>query len=78
MSETAEDSAEEAGDAGTDPAETSPEMPELVDKEALVVIRARNAAVAVWLWRKFSTGTKRAKNQIGIGPWCGAIGEGAP
>ena len=54
--------------------ENNVQFPQFVDKATALVVRARNAAVAVWLWRKHSAGTKLAQNQIRIDPWCGAIG----
>ena len=48
--------------------------PVLADKEAAVLIRARNAAVAAWLWRNYAANTKLAANPIRIDPWCGGVG----
>jgi len=56
------------------PVETEADFPELVEKEAAVLIRARNSAVAVWLWRKYTVNTKLSGNQIRIDPWCGVMG----
>ena len=49
-------------------------FPELVEKMAAAVIRARNSAVAVWLWRNQAAGTGLAGPQIRIDPWSGIIG----
>jgi hypothetical protein len=50
------------------------ELPDLLDKEAAALVKARNSVVAAWLWRKFAAGTPLAANRIHISPWCGAIG----
>ena len=50
-------------------------FPALVDKEAAVLIQARNSAAAAWLWRKFAASTPSAGNAIRIDPWCGVMGE---
>jgi hypothetical protein len=47
------------------------DFPEMVDKEAAVLIRARNSVAAAWLWRKFSVNTPLLANQIRIDPLCG-------
>ena len=49
------------------------DFPELVDKEAAVLIRARNSAVASWLWRQYAPDPKLAGYQIRIDPWCGMM-----
>ena len=49
-------------------------FPELVDKEAAVVVQARNSVVAAWLWRRSAAVTKLARHHIRIDPWCGAEG----
>ncbi len=68
--------AEEADDgAAFDPGDSDGDFPELVDKEAAVLIRARNSAVAARLWRKFAADTPLAGNQIRIDPWCGLAGD---
>ena len=51
------------------------EFPQMEEKESVVVARARNAAVAVWLWRKYSAKGKLERNPIRIDPWCGTVGE---
>jgi hypothetical protein len=55
-------------------AEMETDFPELAEKEAAVLIRARNAAVAVWLWRNYAANTELAGNPIRIDPWCGGVG----
>jgi hypothetical protein len=62
----------EGDSAGT--LEPEADFPELVNKEAAVLIRARNSAVAAWLWRKYAAGTNLAGHQIRIDPWFGVIG----
>jgi len=69
--ESAEGSADEADPAL---AEALAEFPQLADKEAAALIRARNSAVAAWLWQKYAAETKLAGNQIRIDPWCGVLG----
>ena len=48
--------------------------PQAADKEAAALIKARNSAVAAWLWRRFAANTQLAANPIRIDPWCGVIG----
>ncbi len=55
-------------------AELEADFPVLADKEAAVLIRARNAAVAAWLWRNYAANTGLAGNSIRIDPWCGGVG----
>jgi tetratricopeptide (TPR) repeat protein len=54
--------------------ESEAEFPELAAKEAAVLIRARNAAVAAWLWRKYAADSQLAGHQIRIDPWFGLAG----
>jgi len=49
-------------------------LPDLVEKESVVLVEARNALVALWLWQRFAEGTVLEKNDIQVTPWCGAIG----
>jgi hypothetical protein len=49
-------------------------FPQAADKEAAALIRARNSAVAAWLWRRFAAGTPLAACAIRIDPWCGVMG----
>ena len=51
--------------------EQSQDFPEMADKEAAVLIRARNSVVAAWLWRNFSVATPLLANQIRVDPLCG-------
>lgn len=51
---------------------------QLADKEAAALIRARNSAIAAWLWRKYSADTKLAGNKIRIDQLCGVAGVEAP
>jgi hypothetical protein len=50
-------------------------FPEALDKEAAVLIEARNSVVAAWLWRRYAANTRLVTNSIRIDPWCGAIGQ---
>lgn len=43
-------------------------LPEMRDKEAAALVKARNSVVAAWLWRKFATSTRLAANEIQITP----------
>ena len=45
--------------------------PQLADKEVAAVVRARNSAVAAWLWRNYAVTTPLAANTIRIDPMCG-------
>ena len=49
-------------------------FPDLVEKEAAVVIQARNSVIAAWLWRRYAAKTPLAGNDIRIDPWCGIMG----
>jgi hypothetical protein len=49
-------------------------LPELADKEAAILVEARNSVVAAWLWQNFAADTPLKANRIQIGPWCPAIG----
>ncbi|MGA2543324.1 MAG: tetratricopeptide repeat protein [Verrucomicrobiota bacterium] len=68
--ETPEEAADESAPA---PGEADADFPELAGKEAAALIRARNSAVAAWLWRNYAADTKLAGNQIRIDPWCGVL-----
>jgi hypothetical protein len=48
-------------------------FPQALDKDAAVVIRARNSVVAAWLWRRHAAGGPLATRSIRIDPWCEAI-----
>mgnify|MGYP001091560593 CR=1 FL=1 len=51
------------------------EFPELAEREATAVIRARNAVVAAWLWRRYAAETPLAQNPIRVDSWCNAVGS---
>jgi len=55
-------------------AEMLADFPQLADKEAVALIRARNSAVAAWLWQRYAAETKLAGYQVRIDPWCGVLG----
>ncbi len=55
-------------------AEALAEFPQLADKEAAALVRARKSAVAAWLWQKYADETRLAGNQVRIDPWCGVMG----
>ena len=48
-------------------------FPQALDKEAAVLIRARNSVVAAWLWRRYAANGPLATKAIRIDPWCEAI-----
>jgi hypothetical protein len=51
------------------------EIPQKLTRlEIVVLIRARNSAVAVWLWRKYAADTRLRENPILLEPWCGVMG----
>jgi hypothetical protein len=56
------------------PDDTLMSLPELAEKEAAILVEARNSLVAAWLWQKFATTTPLAANRIQISPWCQTIG----
>jgi hypothetical protein len=47
--------------------------PQLAKKETALIIRARNSAVATWLWRQFAPETSWATCAIRIDPLCESI-----
>jgi len=49
-----------------------PPFPELWEKEATAVVKARNAVVAAWLWRRCAAATPLAQHPIRVEAWCGA------
>ncbi len=49
-------------------------FPELAEKEATAVIKARNAVVAAWLWRRYAAETRLASNPIRVDGWCTVAG----
>jgi hypothetical protein len=69
--DSSESSEENPGEFPISQVEQSQDFPEMADKEAAVLIRARNSVVAAWLWRKFSVDTPLLANQIRIDPLCG-------
>jgi hypothetical protein len=73
-SEGAEAAEAAGGESDLGLAELEADFPVLADKEAAVLIRARNAAVAAWLWRNYAANTELAGNPIRIDPWCGGVG----
>jgi hypothetical protein len=46
---------------------------ELRDKEAAVLVVARNSVAAAWLWRKYAAQTRLAENHIKIDPCCAFV-----
>jgi hypothetical protein len=62
---------ENSHDAARDLDVSEADFPGLVDKEAAVLIRARNSVVAAWLWRQSAADSKLAGYQLRIDPWCG-------
>jgi tetratricopeptide (TPR) repeat protein len=71
--------ASEETDAGVavDPTDSEADFPQLASKEAVALIRARNSAVAAWVWRKYAARNELAGNRIRIDPWCGVMGPEA-
>ncbi|MGH7993931.1 MAG: hypothetical protein ACREDQ_10470 [Limisphaerales bacterium] len=69
MAETEDENSEEREPIGI--GELCANFPEALDKEAAALIRARNSAVAAWLWRRYAANTPLATNAIRIDPWCG-------
>ncbi len=68
-----------SGEGASDPEvlhreERVSDFPEMANKEAAVVVRARNSVVAAWLWRRAAGATGLARNRIRVDPWCGAEG----
>ncbi|HEU6447924.1 MAG TPA: hypothetical protein VFV23_05760 [Verrucomicrobiae bacterium] len=49
-------------------------FPGALDKAGVAMIKARNSAVAAWLWRKYAATARLAANQIRIDPLCGVMG----
>lgn len=62
---------DELTELDVEPQRVSP-FPELVDKDLVVLIQARNSVIAAWLWRQHAISTPMATNRIRIDPWCGA------
>ena len=57
------------------PEELYETFPDACNKEAVVLVRARNSVVAAWLWRQYSANTPLAAKPIRIEPWPGTLGE---
>jgi hypothetical protein len=62
------------------PKEISPEelyatFPDACNKEAVVLVQARNSVVAAWLWRRYAVNTPFSANRIRIEPWPGTLGN---
>jgi hypothetical protein len=60
--------------------ELSPEelyetFPDACNKEAVVLVQARNSVVAAWLWRRYSAKTPLADKPIRIEPWPGTLND---
>jgi hypothetical protein len=72
--DAAQPAEETAGESAFEHTELEGDFPALAEKEVAVLIRARNAAVAAWLWRNYGANTKLAGNPIRIDPWCGGVG----
>ena len=65
-------------DAPEEGAGDQPAPSELIEREATALIEARNAVVALWLWKRFAATTPLAQNRVQIIPWCGAFGFETP
>jgi len=48
--------------------------PQGAEKEAVVLVQARNSVVAAWLWRRYVASAPLGKFQIRIDPWCDVLG----
>lgn len=51
-------------------------FPELAEREATAVVKARNTVVAAWLWRRYAAQTPLARNPIRVDGWCTVVGPG--
>jgi hypothetical protein len=74
--ESSESAEEDLDDYAVGSRRAPADFPQMAEKEAAVLIRARNSAVAVWLWRKFSIDTPLVANQIRIDPLCPVMKAG--
>lgn len=54
------------------PSENPASFPELEDKELVGIVKARNALIGAWLWRRHLQGTPLAANPIRLDGWPGA------
>jgi len=50
------------------------DYPRLNPLETAVIVRARNAAVATWLWHQYAADTRLAGNAVCLEAWCGVGG----
>ncbi len=48
-------------------------FPQVADRQAAVLVQARNSAVAAWLWRRYAADKQLAALPIRIDPWCGVL-----
>ncbi|PWU18058.1 MAG: hypothetical protein C5B50_10015 [Verrucomicrobia bacterium] len=48
-------------------------FPELAGRELAVLVRARNAVVAAWLWRRHALTLPAGGHPIRVDAWCGAM-----
>jgi hypothetical protein len=65
----------EAANESEPPPRDAP-FPELAEREASAVIRARNTVVAAWLWRRYAAPTQLARHPIRVDGWCSVVGPG--
>jgi hypothetical protein len=70
--ERAEPAAEDS-DKTLSPEELYATYPDVCNKEAVAIIRARNSVVAAWLWRRYAANTPLAAHAIRIDPWPGTL-----
>jgi hypothetical protein len=63
----------EAADQDKHPRRDAP-FPELAEREATAVVKARNTVVAAWLWRRYAAQTSLACNPIRVDGWCPVVG----
>ena len=49
-------------------------FPELAEKQASAVVKARNTVVAAWLWRRHAAQSPLARNAIRVDGWCNVVG----
>jgi hypothetical protein len=66
--ESAESGAADDSNADVDTAVLA--LPEMRDKEAVAVVKARNSVVAAWLWRKYAADTRLAASELYVSPCC--------
>lgn len=68
------ESVDAAEAAAANPPQREAPFPELAEKEATAVIKARNTVVAAWLWRRYAAETPLAGNPIRVDSWCSVAG----